>query len=59
MTHIYVLPDGKRAKSMKAARSHMGLSATAFRSLVRKGIVAKEVTNGGELQMLQGYEKDN
>ena len=59
MTHIYVLPDGKKVNNMKEARSQMGLSATAFRSLVRKGIVAKELTNSGELQMLQGYEKDN
>ena len=59
MTHIYVLPDGKRAKNMKEARSQMGLSATAFRSLVRKGIVAKELTDSGKSQMLHGYEKDN
>ena len=59
MTHIYVLPDGKKAKNMKEARSLMGLSATAFRSLVRKGIVAKELTNGGTTQMLQSYEQDN
>ena len=59
MAHIYVLPDGKRAKNMKEARSLMGLSATAFRSLVRKGIVAKELTDSGKTQMLQGNEKDN
>ena len=59
MAHIYVLPDGKRAHNMKEARTLMGLSAIAFRSLVRKGTVVKEITGNGQSQMLQGYEKDN
>lgn len=59
MAHIYVLPDGKRASTMKEARKLIGLSATAFRSLVRKGTVVKELTNNGEPQMLQGYGKDH
>ncbi len=59
MAHIYVLPDGKRANNMKEARSLMGLSATAFRSLVKKGTVTKEISNNGKSQMLQGYDKDN
>ncbi len=59
MAHTYVLPDGKRAQNMKEARKLLGLSATAFRSLVRKGTVTKEISNTGESQMLQGYEKDN
>ena len=59
MAHIYVLPDGKRAANMKEARKLLGLSTTAFRSLVRKGTVAKEITNTENPQMLQGYDKDN
>lgn len=59
MAHIYVLPDGKRASTMKEARKLLGLSATAFRSLVRKGTVVKEISNTGESQMLQSYEEDN
>ena len=59
MAHIYVLPDGKRVSTMKEARKLMGLSATAFRSLVRKGTVVKEISNDGQPQMLQGYGKDD
>lgn len=59
MAHIYVLPDGKRANNMKEARTLMGLSATAFKSLVRKGIVVKQITDITISQMQQGYEKDN
>ena len=58
MAHIYVLPDKRRVSTMKEAREMLGLSATAFRSLVRKGIVAKELTNDGKSQMLQGYEEN-
>ena len=59
MAHIYVLPDGKRVNNMKKAREILGLSATAFRSLVKKGTVLKEISYNGKSQMLQGYEKDN
>jgi hypothetical protein len=59
MAHIYVLPDGRRAFTMKEARKLLGLSATAFKSLVRKGTVVKEISNSGQTQMLQGYGKDN
>jgi len=44
---------------MKKAREILGLSATAFRSLVKKGTVLKEISYNGKSQMLQGYEKDN
>ena len=59
MAHIYVLPDGKRASTMKEARKMLGLSTTAFRSLVKKGTVTKELSNNGKSQMLQGYGKDD
>ncbi len=59
MANTYILPDGKRVSTMKEARTQMGLSATAFRSLVRKGTVTKEITNNDKSQMLQGYGKDN
>ena len=59
MTHIYVLPDGKRVSTMKEARTLLGLSTTAFRSLVRKGTVVKELSDNGKSQMLQSYGKDD
>lgn len=59
MAHIYILPNGKKASNMKEAREILGLSATAFKSLVRKGIVTKETSDTTISQMQQGYEKDN
>ena len=59
MAHIYILPNGKKASNMKDAREILGLSATAFKSLVRKGIVTKETSDITISQMQQGYEKDN
>ena len=60
MAHIaYILPNGEKASNMKDAREILGLSATAFKSLVRKGIVTKETSDITISQMQQGYEKDN
>lgn len=59
MAHIYILPNGKKASNMKDAREIMGLSSTAFKSLVRKGIVTKETSDITISQMQQGYEKNN
>lgn len=59
MSHYYILPDGGIASNMKEARELMGLSSTAFKSLVRKGIVIKHTTDTTISQMQQGYEKDN
>ncbi len=59
MAHFYILPDGKTASTMKEARELMGLSSTAFKSLVRKGIVTKKSTDITVSQMQQGYEKDD
>ena len=43
---------------MKDARKLLNLSMTAFRSLIRKGIVFKEITNNGKFQMLQSNGKN-
>lgn len=58
MAHIYQLPDGSTASNMKDARELMGLSATSFKSLVRKGIVIKQ-NHPSTQQMQQGYGKDS
>ncbi len=58
MKHVYILPTGKKAFNMKDARELMGLSAVAFRSLVRKGIVIKK-TEPVKIQMLHGYGKNS
>ncbi len=58
MAHIYLLPDGSTATNMKDARELMGLSATSFKSLVRKGIVLKQTTQS-TVQMQQGNGKDS
>jgi len=58
MKQVYILPSGKKAFNMKDARELMGLSAVAFRSLVRKGIVIKK-TETTNKQMQQGYEPNN
>lgn len=59
MAHFYKLPDGRTASNMKEARELLGLSSTAFKSLVRKGIVIKQTTDTTISQMQQGYEKDS
>ncbi len=59
MAHFYKLPDGRQASNMKEARELLGLSSTAFKSLVRKGIVIKHTNDITISQMQQGNEKDN
>jgi hypothetical protein len=59
MGHVYVLPNGIKANNMKEARSILGLSSTAFKSLVRKGIVIKKLISDEQIQMQQGYAKND
>ena len=58
MAHFYKLPDGRTASNMKEARELLGLSSTAFKSLVRKGIVVKHSLDTSLSQMQQGYGED-
>jgi len=53
----YILPNGSMASNMEEARKYLKLSAVAFRSLVRQGVV-KKITEQQKIQMQQGYEKN-
>jgi len=39
--HYYILPDGSRAETMKEGHTKLGIGSTAFRNLLRKGVVKK------------------
>jgi hypothetical protein len=41
MKHHYKLPDVRIAQNMREGHTKLGVGSTAFRNLVRKGIVKK------------------
>ena len=39
--HYYILPDGSKRETMKEGHTKLGIGSTAFRNLIKKGIVKK------------------
>ena len=54
-THIYIIPDGRRANNMKEGCEMMGIQSESFRKLVRRGDIKKLNTSKGEVN----YEEQN
>jgi hypothetical protein len=40
-SHYYILPNGRKVNDMKEGHTELGVGSTAFRNLVKKGIVNK------------------
>jgi hypothetical protein len=55
MEHIYLLPNGSKAPSMKAACEELNISSHAFRRLVKRGIV-KRINSENDQSKKYGYE---
>jgi hypothetical protein len=54
LSHFYELPDGRKALNMLEGCRMIGKGTDAFRSLVKKGIIKKYITN----QKLKSDEKN-
>lgn len=52
--HYYILPNGTKVSNMKEGHTKLGIGSSAFRNLVRKGIVNKI-----EVKQSNAYSYDN
>ncbi|MFK5895016.1 MAG: hypothetical protein QM504_17500 [Pseudomonadota bacterium] len=63
MAHLYLLPNGDKADTMKSARTILGIGTHKFRRFVKEGIVIKvnNKLNSEEAKTLiaHGDEKQN
>jgi|AntAceMinimDraft_9_1070365.scaffolds.fasta_scaffold103517_2 hypothetical protein len=59
MAHYYILPDGERVATMKAARTILGIGSHKFRKLVKDEIVIKVDGKLNETLIAHGDEKQD
>ncbi len=61
MAHLYLLPNGDKADTMKSARTILGIGTHKFRRLVKEGVVIKidAKLNNAKTLIAQGDEKQN
>jgi len=64
MDHFYLLPNGERVATMKAARTILDVGSHKFRNFVKDGIVIKvdrKLNDADHVETLiaQGDEKQN